>query len=164
MVTPRAESNQSILSFVGGAALLSKIHTGSEVIKEEYTSEAYILDNIKARIDGGEYPIFVTAGNGDEKLEHIAHNKYLAHCYDKLAEATGSLITFGFSFGQYDDHIIHAINRASKFGARTKDRLLSVYIGIYSEVDEKWIESIRHKFSCKIKLFDAKTAPVWGQE
>jgi len=136
--------------------------TGGEIVKEEYTLDAHILDNIKSRIDNGQYPVFVTAGNGDEKLEHITHNKYLAYCYDRLAEINGSLITFGFSFGPYDDHIIHAINRAAKFGARTSESLRSVYIGVYQESDIKWIESIRHKFACKVNMYDARTAPVWG--
>ncbi len=136
--------------------------TGAEIIKEEYKDGIFIVDHIRARINRSEYPVFVTAGNGAEKLEHITHNKYLAHCYDRLAQTTGSLITFGFSFGQYDDHIIDAINRDSNFGEKSNDCLRSVYIGVYSEADEKWIESIQHKFKCKVNTFDAKTAPVWS--
>lgn len=133
----------------------------TEVIKEEYSNGTYILDQIKSRIDSGHYPIFVTAGNGDEKLEHITHNKYLANAYENLTKINGSLITFGFSFGPYDDHIIHAINRAAKFGSSTNGPLRSIYIGVYSDADAKWIESIEHKFGLKVNTFDAKTAPVW---
>lgn len=134
---------------------------GDEIIKEEYRPDSLILESIKARINNGQYPVFVTAGNGEEKLDHIAHNKYLAFCYDKLAGITGSLITFGFSFGESDDHIIYALNRASKFGAKSDDCLRSVYIGVYDEKDEKWIRNIEYKFNCKVNLFDAKTVPVW---
>ena len=74
---------------------------GIEIIKEEYDGD-YILENIKKRMDKGQYPIFVTAGNGDEKLNHILHNHYLADCYDSLCSIEGSLITFGFNFGEYD--------------------------------------------------------------
>lgn len=42
--------------------------TGIEIIKEEYDSEHFLLENIKARMQRKEYPIFVTAGNGNEKL------------------------------------------------------------------------------------------------
>jgi hypothetical protein len=115
-------------------------------------------------MENKEYPIFVTAGNGREKLMNIMHNKYLTYCYENLCAIQGSLVTFGFNFGQYDDHIIEAINKATKFredaqGNLTK--LYSIYIGVYSDSDAEYIESIRKKFKCKVNLFDSKTAKVW---
>jgi len=144
---------------------LQLFDTGIDVIKEKYTNEDYILTNIKKRLDKKEYPIFVTAGNGREKLIHIVHNKYLSYCYDSFTSIAGSLISFGFNFGEYDDHIIEAINKATKF--RTdKDgklnKLYSIYIGVYSDADLKHIKSIEKKFTCPVRLFDAKTAKVWG--
>jgi len=135
---------------------------GAEIIKEQYDWTGYLLEHITARLDDGSYPIFVTAGNGDEKLEHIRHNRYLSYCYDRLLGIDGSLVTFGFNFGPYDDHIIEAINKAAKHGARAAEALRSVYIGTYSDADVKHIESIQPKFEVKIQLFDAKTANVWG--
>lgn len=135
---------------------------GSEIIKEQYDWTGYLLDHITARLDDGSYPIFVTAGNGEEKLAHIRHNRYLSYCYDRLLSAVGSLVTFGFNFGPYDEHIIEAINKAAKHGAKAADKLWSVYIGIYSEADAKHIESILPKFEVKVQLFDAKSANVWG--
>lgn len=135
---------------------------GSEIIKEQYDWTGYLLEHITARLDEGSYPIFVTAGNGNEKLEHIRHNRYLSYCYDRLSGIEGSLVTFGFNFGQYDEHIIDAINRAAKHGAQAADKLWSVYIGTYSDADAKHIESILPKFKLKVQLFDAKTANVWG--
>lgn len=150
-------SSQNIFYLHGALPLFD---TGSEVIKEEYDGN-YLLDKIKARMAKGNYPVFVTAGNGEEKLKHINHNHYLSSCYDKLSTITGSLITFGFNFGEYDEHIIHAINLASK--QDMSNRLWSVYIGVYSEDDIKHIEQIQKKFKCKkLCIFDAKTANVWG--
>jgi len=135
--------------------------TGVEIIKEEYTSENYLLENIKERMAKKEYPIFVTAGNGREKLMNIMHNKYLTYCYERLCNIQGSLITFGFNFGDFDYHIIEAINKAAKYGQKINDKLWSVYIGVFSENDIKHIESIRKMFRCKVNLFDSKTARVW---
>ena len=132
--------------------------SGIEIIKEQYDGN-YILENIKKRMDKGNYPIFVTAGGAEEKLNHILHNHYLAFCYDQLSRINGSLLTFGFNFGESDDHIIRAINEAA-----TQDidkRLWSVYIGVYSEDNIKHIESIKHKFKCKVNMFDTKMAKVW---
>lgn len=134
---------------------------GIHITKEQYTPKKYILENIKERIHSSQYPIFVASGNGDEKLSHILHNRYLTYCYDALYAIEGSLITFGFNFGEYDEHIINAINIAAKPGRKMPDRLLSIYIGVYSEDDRKHIERIKGKFKCKVNLFDAKTVPVW---
>lgn len=132
---------------------------GIDIIKEEYDGK-YILDKIKMRMEKGNYPIFVTAGNGDEKLNHILHNHYLSFCYDKLSTIKGSLVTFGFNFGEYDEHIIRAINLAAKQDIR--NCLRSVYIGVYSDDDKKHIEQIEHKFKCKVNIFDTKTANIWN--
>lgn len=146
-------------------AALQLFDTGVEVIKEEYTSEHYLLDNIKARMAKKEYPIFVTAGNGFEKLSHIVHNKYLANCYESLSSISGSLVCYGFGFGNYDDHIIAAINKAAK---KRKDEngkwhmLNSIYIGVYSDADIEHVKSIESKFKLPVRLFDVKTVNVWG--
>jgi predicted house-cleaning noncanonical NTP pyrophosphatase (MazG superfamily) len=135
--------------------------SGTSVEKEEYTVYNYLLANISERMEKGEYPIFVTAGDASQKLKHITHNQYLTFCYDSFCAAKGSLVTFGFGFGQYDEHIIAAINRAAK--QKAPDKLWSIYIGIYSEEDKKHIEHLAPKFRCKVHVFDAKTANVWGR-
>ena len=143
---------------------LQLFDTGVEVIKEEYTDEHFLLENIKARMDKKEYPIFVTAGNGYEKLSHIVHNKYLANCYERLSTIGGSLICYGFGFGPYDEHLIAAINKAAK---KRKDEngkwnmLNSIYIGVYSDSDLLHIKSIEKKFKLPVRIFDAKTVNIW---
>lgn len=136
--------------------------TGVNIIKVEYDSQHYLLENVNERIENKEYPIFVTAGNGTEKLTHIMHNKYLTHCYEQLCTIQGSLITFGFNFGEYDTHIIDAINKAAKFGRKNPDKLWSIYIGVYSDNDLKHINKIKDKFSCKVTPYNAKTVNIWN--
>ena len=154
--------SQSIY-YVHGA--LHLFDAGVDIIKEVYTDEHVLLENVKGRMEKKEYPIFVTAGNGVEKLSHIRHNRNLSHCYDALSSISGSLICFGFGFGPYDEHIISAINKAAK---KRKDKngewhiLHSVYIGVYSENDAKHVKSIENKFNCKVNIFDAKTVKPWG--
>lgn len=149
-----------VIFYVHGA--LPLFDTGVEIIKEEYDNGNYLLENIGERISNGEYPIFVTAGNGREKLTHIMHNRYLTHCYESLSSIEGSLVTFGFNFGEYDDHIIDAINAAAKFGSNSPPKLWSIYIGVYSPEDKKRIESIAPRIKCKVYIYDARTANVWA--
>jgi len=149
------KDDQSIFYLHGALPLFD---TGINVIKEVYDGE-YLLDNIKRRMNNKEYPIFVTAGNAKEKLQHITHNQYLTYCYDKLCSIDGSLITFGFSFGENDDHIIDAINKANR--QPHEKRLWSVYIGVYSEDDLLYIEKIKNKFKCKVNIWNEKTIKIW---
>jgi len=135
--------------------------TGTKIEKEVYRDSRYLLANIKERMDNKEYPIFVTAGNGTEKLNHIYHNRYLTFCYEKLSNITGSIVSFGFNFGEYDEHIINALNKAAKRGAQSGDKLFSVYIGVYSESDLKHIKSIQNKFDCKVNVYNARTVNIW---
>ncbi len=137
---------------------------GAEILKEVYDSRNYLLENISARMANGEYPIFVTAGDGAQKLAHIKHNQYLTYCYDNLCKIEGSLVSFGFNFGEYDEHIIEAINRAAKHGRKAPPKLWSIYIGVYSDEGRQHIENIASKFMCKVHIFDAKTVDVWGKE
>lgn len=133
---------------------------GVAVVKEQYDAYGYLLEKISGRMEKGEYPIFVTAGDGQQKLKHIMHNRYLAHCYESLCSVGGSVVTFGFNFGPYDEHIIEALNRAAK--QDLSRRLRSVYISVYSDEDRDHIENIAHKFKCKLHVYDARTAHVWG--
>ena len=151
---------EQVIFYVHGA--LPLFDTGVEIVKEEYKNSHYLLENIGERISRGEYPIFVTGGNGREKLTHIMHNRYLAHCYESFSSIEGSLVTFGFNFGEYDDHIIDAINTAAKFGRKSPPKLWSIYIGVYSPDDKKHIESIASRIKCKVHIYDAKTAHVWS--
>jgi hypothetical protein len=150
------KDSQSVFYLHGALPLFD---TGIDIIKEEYNGD-YLLDNIKDRMEKKEYPIFVTAGNATEKLTHIMHNRYLSFCYDTLSSITGSLITFGFNFGDNDTHIIEAINKAVQ--QPLAKRLRSVYIGVYSASDFAHIKEIEKKFKCPVRMYNAKTANVWG--
>lgn len=158
LVWGKYKDKQTIFYLHGALPLFD---TGIDIVKEEYDTSHYLLENIRARIERKEYPIFVTAGNGNDKLKQIMHNRYLSYCYDKFSNTTGSLVTFGFNFGEYDEHIIEAVNIAAKHGKKVSERLWSIYIGVYSDEGQKHIESIAHKFACKVHIYDAKTVNVW---
>ena len=134
--------------------------TGINIVKVQYDTERFLLQNVRERIDKKEYPIFVTAGNGKEKLMHIMHNKYLAFCFERLCDIEGSLVTFGFNFGEYDTHIIDAINVAAK--KKPPHKLWSVYVGVYSDEGLEHILKIKDKFKCKVTPYNARTANLWG--
>jgi hypothetical protein len=146
--------------YVHGA--LPFFDTNIEIQKEQYDTDHYLLENIQDRMSRHEYPIFVTAGDGDDKLAHIMHNKYLTFCYDNLCSINGSLVAFGFNFGEYDEHIIDALNKATKFNPQTGGKLLSIYIGVYSPSDLEHVKRIENKFACKVNVYNSKTVNIWS--
>lgn len=155
-------SEKQKIHYIHGALFL--FDDGINVIKEEYDGN-FLLDNIKKRIDNRQYPIFVAAGNAEEKLRHIMHNKYLIFCYKKLSNVRGSIVTHGLSFGANDKHIIDALNNAHAQQDQYK-KLRSVYIGVYDEKDLKHIKTyVAKQFSetLKINVYNASTAKIWRQ-
>ncbi|HMO81525.1 MAG TPA: DUF4917 family protein [Pyrinomonadaceae bacterium] len=135
--------------------------TGTEIEKEEYDNAHYLLEKVKERIDDEDYPIFVTAGTAQQKMVHIRHNRYLSFCYDALEQIRGSLIVFGFGFGQYDTHIIDAINKAALHGAKGTEKLHSIYVSIRTNESLEYLKSIEDRFQLKVNGFQSDTACVW---
>lgn len=152
-------SKQNVFHVHGSLPLFD---TGTEVEKEQYDEAGYLLDNIRARIGADDYPVFVTAGNGAEKLAQIRANPYLADCYDHLCTVDGSVVTFGFAFGDSDLHIVEALNRATHFPSKDVPKLWSIYIGVFSEVDLKRAAALEDLLHAKVNTFAARTARIWG--
>lgn len=160
LIWGKYKSTQNVHYLHGALPLFDE---GKDIIKVEYDGSNYLLDVIKKKIEQGLYPVFVAAGNSNEKMQHISHNKYLQFCYDNLCKITGSLVVLGFSFGDNDTHIIDAINEAGRHGraGSPNDKLMSVYVGVFSEDDYQHMQSIRSKFHFKMECFDARTAHIW---
>jgi len=154
----KRQADQRIFYLHGALHLFD---TGVQVVKELYDDEHYLLTKIKERMEENDYPIFVTAGNGREKMTHVAHNKYLQHGFDNFSNIEGSLIVFGFGFGDSDDHIVNAINKAAKKKKKKDERLWSVYIGVNSQDSLDRLEKTAERFQCKVKFYNAQTVGVW---
>ena len=152
-------SKQNIFYLHGSLPLFD---TGTDVEKEQYDEAGYLLENIRARIEDDDYPVFVTAGNGGEKLAQIRANPYLADCYDHLGGVDGSLVSFGFAFGDSDMHIVDALNRATHLGSKSPPKLWSIYIGVFSEADMARATELEKHMHAKIHTYNAGTAGVWG--
>lgn len=111
----------------------------------------------------GTYPVFVSEGTSDDKLEKIKHNYYLNHCYKALKTQPGTLVIYGTMLKSNDDHIKHAIMR-SKFK--------NIYIGVYDESEMAHVELLKDAFESvhqwqprasqkAVHLFDARSVCPW---
>lgn len=111
-----------------------------------------LIDILKNLSESGKYPHFVSEGHHNQKYLRIQNCTYLKGCYESLKDEAGNLVTYGVSFAN-DQHILDAI-KASK--------VKCCYVGIYG--DEKALcqkaESLNSD-SRIVKVYNAKTAPVW---
>lgn len=113
----------------------------------------------------GIYPIFISEGESDDKLEKIRHNYYLNHCYKSLNSQGGDLVIFGTSLKSNDDHIAKAI---------IEGKWDNIYAGAFSNDDVRSLLSLKERIVRNNKanarrkqttftLYDAKTVSPWGK-
>ena len=130
-----------------------------------------LIDQARKALSEGRFPLFVSEGDCDKKMEKIIHNGYLYHCYKsfsatmKVAPRIGynCLFTFGVSFTQNDNHILKKI---------AEGKVKRLYVGIYGDsktTDNQIIiaaaESLKSKRSTgdlQIFYYDAQSAHVWS--
>lgn len=120
-----------------------------------------ILNQVKDNIGNGNFPMCISEGTGDQKLDAIKSNSYLLFAYEKLKECQGTIFTFGCSFqDKKDSHIIEAILRSPS----TK-----VVVGVHT-LDEVNCPRLQHEFAKSAKelniqknivIADTSTVNIW---
>ena len=75
---------------------------------------AGLLDTVTRSWEDGRYtPLFVSEGASEQKLAAIRRSSYLSTVYDDVLPELGSRIAiYGWSIGDNDRHILHAIAKA----------------------------------------------------
>lgn len=77
--------------------------------KVRYTPHYNLLAKLHDHLQQNIYPILVFEGRDQEKVKTINNDAYLTYINQIFANITGMLVTFGFSFGNNDAHIINSI-------------------------------------------------------
>jgi hypothetical protein len=142
----------------------------TETIKLTFSrTDIPLKQQIYERLEKNVYPVFVSEGTSDAKLEKIRHNYYLNRCYKSLRTQGGQFFLFGTTLKSNDDHIKKAI---------IEGKFQKCYIGIFTDSDRKNAEIMKEEFESytsdktggqkanKAKreaiLYDAKTVSPWG--
>jgi len=152
----------TLVFYPHGSLFLATKPFGGEV-KLSSTEKDYLLNSVLAKWEQEDYiPLFVSEGTSQEKLRSITRNSYLNTVYDLvLAEHTDSLVTYGWSFGDQDQHILTALARG---------KLKKIAISVYTE-DDDWkshLDSVKDKVKQTLRIyepniypFDAKSEGCW---
>jgi hypothetical protein len=133
-----------------------------------------LLEQTKKAFNVGKFPLFVSEGDSEKKLQRINHVPYLHYSYDSFKGVVGSaknrtagntcIFTFGFSFSENDRHIYNEIATG-----RIKHLFVSLYGNRESEENQRIIKRVlslkglRDSHSLEVTFYDAESANVWGQ-
>ncbi|EEF58981.1 DUF4917 family protein [Pedosphaera parvula] len=140
--------------------------TGSEMKKFTWVNtQIPLIDQIRAALQQGFYPVFVSEGTSAEKVERIRHNDYLCKMYRSFTEIQGSLVVFGHSLDECDDHIF--TDRIGRHG-KTNRLYISLFGDPSSSANQEKISrasalsGLRKGKPLEVKFFDAGSASVWA--
>jgi len=122
-----------------------------------------LITQVRQAMDRGLYPIIVSEGTSDQKIEVINHSNYLSRSYRSFARIGNSLFVFGHSLADNDDHILHLI---------PKGKIKALYIGLFGDPEgednlrmrrkaERLAISRKGKVPLALRYFDAGTVSIW---
>ncbi len=158
---PYGVKGATLVFYPHGNLVLARESWGRE-LKVSVTGSDYLLDTVLARWQTGNMtPLFVSEGDTRQKLAAIRRSSYLNSVYDGVLSNLGqSLVIYGWSASQQDDHIFRQLARANP-----KRVAVSVYTG-----DDEWelyCSTIRaqmhgyHLHNCELYFFDAESPGCW---
>ena len=157
-------SKRQTVRYLHGA--LHLFDTGPEMKKFTWNNtQVPLIEQIRAALKQEFYPVFVSEGTSDEKVERIRHNDYLCKMYRSFTEIQGALVVFGHSLDASDDHIF--TDRIGRHGKTSQlyvslhgDPTSASYKGIIRKASA--LSNLRRgKWRLDVKYFDADTASVW---
>lgn len=121
-------TNEQNVHYLHGA--LHIFDAGHEVQKFTWVNtQIALIDQIREALKDEKYPLFVSEGTWQEKLDRIQHSNYLGRSYRSFAAIGGSLFIFGLSLAPNDEHIITL---------RDNNKVSNVFIGVFGDPGAEW--------------------------
>ena len=142
-----------------------------EVRKHSWVrTDTRLIELIRQGLRQKEYPLFVAEGDSDKKLEQIQRSGYLSYCLGKLERIEQSLVIYGLSLGDNDQHIANVL--------ADNPALERIFVGTYEDLNTPAGLALqqaatrmakRRKQNLKrikgsalsVEFYDSKTAHVW---
>lgn len=161
---PYQSDGTTLVFYPHGNLILASTLDGEEIKIQREEEFEILLDRITAEWNGGEViPLFVSEGETSQKLKAIRRSEYLSRVYHSvLPDAGSSLVIYGSSLNNNDDHIFQQLRKA-----RINRIAVSVFRG--ERVDDEiaaQTEDIREKLSgywprASFTFFDAESDGCW---
>lgn len=171
-VTWQGETNAHVqnIHYLHGA--LHVFDKGSVIEKFTWANTGIpLIEQIRAALSENRFPLFVTEGVSNKKMEKITHSGYLYHSYKSFSttmlggpRTKVCLFTYGVSFSENDKHIIKKIR---------KGKVNHLFVGLFGESDSKdnlqiiktaeQLKRQRQNSPLEVTYYDSSTANVWGK-
>lgn len=124
-----------------------------------------LIEQIREALAADLFPLFVSEGTSNEKLDRIQHSNYLGRSYRSFSKIAGTLFIFGLSLAENDEHLLRLLDRG---------RMSRIMIGVFGDPSANWnrpmierallIQNNRKKsHPVTVGFFDAASAEVWGK-
>ena len=147
---------QKSLFYIHGALHLFTSKSGRTLKLSYSRTNMSLMELVSTGLSKQEYPLFVSEGSAEKKLEQIHKNSYLNYCYEKLGRIENTLVIFGHSLGDSDNHIRNIIAENKK--------LKTVYIGVYGDLNsnenKQLKESVQKIVSRRLSIKETKNKPL----
>jgi len=139
---------------------------GHEVQKYTWVhTQIPLIEQIRDALKENKYPLFVSEGTWQEKLDRIQHSNYLGRAYRSFAKIGGSLFIYGLSLAPNDEHILKLLDH---------NKIKDVFVGVFGNPDADWNKPMidrakklgegRHgSRTLNVHFFDAESAQVWDR-
>lgn len=118
-----------------------------------------IIEQVRANLEDGNFPLFVSEPTYQKKKQRIERNPYLNFCFLELSNLNGTLFIHGHSMDENDKHIFDQIKSS---------KISKIFVSIYG--DEHSGANTRTKGNAisfmktverEIDFYQAESAPVW---
>jgi hypothetical protein len=153
--------------FLHGGLHLYDVGPDLQKICWERSGGIPLVDQIRAALAEGKFPLFVSEGGSDSKLARIRHSGYLQRSLKSLASSCrggACLFIFGHSLAANDDHVLRQIENGT---------IRRVFISLHGDPESAANRSIIARAErmaaqrdeanpLDLYYFDADSAKVWG--
>jgi len=158
--------HQQTLYYLHGAMHIFK---DKHAVIQKFTWKNKLLtigEQVRKSINDNKFPVFISEGTQEHKMQRIKENGYLARSFSSLKGLSGDLFIFGHSIRDEDNHVFEIMND----NAKLKKIFISLYGEQSSETNQKIINKIqqwRNEFTFKGReyiFYDSKSVKVWNRE
>lgn len=168
----QGKSDGQNIYYLHGA--LHLFDSGHQLEKFSWTDTGVpLIEQCRGALNENKFPLFVTEGDHNKKMEKITHSAYLYTAYEnfetvmnagKYKPGNTCLFTYGVSFSDNDTHVFNRI---------ASGRIKHLYVGIFGDPttrgNKKIIakaESLKRRrkpeYPLEISYYDSASAKVWG--
>lgn len=144
---------------------------GAELQKYTWKNTGVRLtDQVRAALKASKYPLFVSEGTSTEKLERIKHSGYLHRGLASMPKITGSLVAYGLSFAENDEHVLQMIEKGtvnklfvSVYGSPDAPHNKAMLARVNKMPADRLVKARRKRpQELEVFYYDAESAAVWG--